>query len=67
MLTTVKGKYENGHIILEELRPSKKANVLVTFLEEAEDENFLKKRPFGTMAGTIKLSPDFNEPLEIIW
>lgn len=65
MLTVIEGVYENGHIVLERKpKPNIKAKVMVIFEEIAEIESFPKKRPFGIAKGTIKLSPDFNDPLE---
>lgn len=66
MLTTISGTYEHGHLTLEEAPPSsKKVKVLVTFLEEVEKPLITNgKRPFGIAKGTIKLSDDFDEPLD---
>lgn len=65
MLTTIEGVYENGHVVFNENPPMvSKSKVLVTFIEEISNKFPLKKRPFGTLKGTIKLSEDFNEPLD---
>lgn len=65
MLTTIEGVYENGHVILTENPPlRKKAKVLITFMEEVEPDVSLKKRPLGTMKGTIKMSEDFNDSID---
>jgi hypothetical protein len=65
MLITIEGVYENGQVILTENPPlRKKAKVLITFMEEAEPDVSLKKRPLGTMKGTIKMSEDFNESID---
>ncbi|MFN8344678.1 MAG: DUF2281 domain-containing protein [Spirosomataceae bacterium] len=64
MLTAVRGIYENGQVILEEPLPAQHAKVIVTIIEEIEEKFLLKKRPFGTMQGTIRMSDDFNEPLD---
>lgn len=65
MLTTIEGIYENGHVIFKETPPlKKKAKVLITFIEEPDIETSLKKRPLGTMKGTIKMSNDFNDPID---
>ncbi|MFN2440135.1 MAG: DUF2281 domain-containing protein [Chitinophagaceae bacterium] len=64
MLTTVKGIYNNGQIILDETPPVKnKARVVVTFLEEIESPSF-KQRPFGSLKGKIGIPDNFNEPLD---
>ena len=65
MLTTIEGTYENGQVIFKEIPPiRKKSKVLVTFIEEPEAIFPLKKRPLGTMRGTIKMSDDFNDSIE---
>ena len=67
MLTTIKGIYEHGKIILAEEPPVKtKADVMVTFLatEEKNIPNGKHKIILGLMQGKIKLPDDFNEPLD---
>ena len=65
MLKTIEGIYENGKVIFKENPPiQKKSKVFITFFEETSEKTPLKKRLFGTLKGTIKLSDDFNEPLE---
>ena len=65
MLTTIEGIYENGQVIFNETPPvHKKSKIFITFLEETESLSKLKKRPFGTLRGTIHVPEDFNEPLE---
>jgi hypothetical protein len=66
MLITIKGTYENGKITLQEKPPfDYKVNVLVTFLEEEIiDTKTLKPRVSGSLKGKIRISDDFNEPLE---
>ncbi|WP_428668308.1 DUF2281 domain-containing protein [Runella sp.] len=61
MLTAVRGIYENEQVILDEPLPTQHAKVIVTIIEE---KAILKKRPLGTMKGTIWMSDDFNEPLD---
>ena len=61
MLTTVKGIYENGQVILEERLPTQKAKVIVTVIEEIE--TFRKARKAGSLKGKIWISEDFNAPL----
>ena len=61
MLVAIKGIYENGHVILDELPPvNKRMAVIVTFT----DEILPPKRPLGTMKGTIKMSDDFTDPID---
>ncbi|WP_026632415.1 hypothetical protein [Dyadobacter alkalitolerans] len=64
MLTTIEGIYENGQVTLKEAPPLKnKAKVLITFMEDAESPFSETKRPLGTMKGTVKMSDDFNDPI----
>jgi hypothetical protein len=52
-------------VIFKETPPiKKKSKVLVTFVDDVETAPSLKKRPLGTMKGTIKMSDDFNDPIE---
>lgn len=62
MLTAIKGIYDNGRLHLEEAIPNKRAKVIVTFLEDIELP--VKSRKSGSMKGKIKISDDFNEPLD---
>ncbi|MEO6284442.1 MAG: DUF2281 domain-containing protein [Dyadobacter sp.] len=68
MLTTVRGTYENGRVILEEPLPTPYAKVIVTVLEEEKpDEKKVPEKPrrqFGIMKGSITLPDDFNDPLD---
>lgn len=65
MLTTIKGIYDHGQIILAEQPPvDTKTNVIVTFLQEDKPKNDMKKRLFGGLEGKLKLPDDFNEPLD---
>jgi len=65
MITTIEGIYENGHVIFKETPPlKKKAKILITFVEETDPAVPLQKRPLGTMKGTIKMSDDFNDPID---
>lgn len=67
MLTTIKGIYDNGKIILTEEPPVKtKADVIVTFLptEESKATPGKQKIFLGLLEGKIKLADDFNEPLD---
>lgn len=66
MLTTIKGVYEEGHIILkEEAHVKSGTEVIVTFLsEEKETPKVKKERVPGGLKGRISISDDFNEPLD---
>jgi hypothetical protein len=64
MLTTIKGIYDNGKIILDEMPPTKtKSKVVVTFLEEIQSLPSHKRR-LGSLKGKIGIPNDFNEPLD---
>jgi hypothetical protein len=64
MLTTVKGIYENGRIVLDETPEAKnKSKVVVTFLEDDETER-PSNRNLGSLKGKIGIPEDFNEPLD---
>lgn len=65
MLTVIEGVYENGQVTLKDKpKVNTKAKVMVIFEEMAESELIPQKRPFGISKCTIKLGPDFNDPLE---
>jgi hypothetical protein len=68
MLTTIKGIYDHGQIVLTEQPPIKtKADVIVTFLQEEE----VATKPLGKnqirlggLEGKMTIPADFNEPLD---
>lgn len=68
MYTAIKGIYENGKITFTEEPPVKtKAEVVITFL--AEQDKAIKEVPnkkvtLGLLEGKIKLSEDFNDPID---
>lgn len=69
MLTTVEAIYEDGKIIWEEIPPTtKRSKVIVTFLEESEQQipqnQEKKRRVGGSLKGKIHVPDDFNEPLD---
>lgn len=64
MLTTINGTYDHGKIILDETPPTtKKAKVVVTFLEEVQPP-LVKKRRLGSLKGKVGTPDDFNEPID---
>jgi len=64
MLTTIKGYYDHGQIILkEEPHISTKTEVIVTFLQD-EHTAHTAKRTLGLLKGKISIPDDFNAPLE---
>lgn len=64
MLTTIKGIYDKGQIVLDEIPPTKnKSKVVVTFLEEIQPSS-LQKRRLGSLKGKIGIPDNFNEPLD---
>ncbi len=65
MLTTIKGYYDHGQIILEEKPPvDAKTEVMVTFLTKNTSSKTPVKRKLGGLEGKVKLPDDFNEPLD---
>ncbi len=63
MLTTIKGIYDNGKIVLDEMPPTQnKSKVVVTFLEEIEPAP--QRRRLGSLKGKIGIPDNFNEPLD---
>ena len=62
MLTTIKGTYNNGQIVLDEAPPTEtESKVMVTFLEEFQTP---QKRRLGSLKGKIGIPDNFNEPLD---
>ncbi|SHN35720.1 DUF2281 domain-containing protein [Mucilaginibacter sp. OK098] len=65
MLTTIKGYYDHGQIILEEIPPvNTKTEVMVTFLSDDKKKATSAKRKLGGLEGKVNLPDDFNEPLD---
>jgi hypothetical protein len=65
MLPTIKGYYDQGQIVLEEVPPVKtKTEVMVTFLTGETSETKPSKRKLGGLEGKVKIPDDFNEPLD---
>ena len=66
MLTTIKGIYDHGTIVLSEQPPVRdRTDVIVTFLvEEASDPSAGQRGEPGALKGLVTLPDDFNEPLE---
>ena len=70
MLTTIKGIYDHGKIILTEDSPIKtKSDVIVTFLPNTDMEQAKKSKDkqhiiLGMLDGKIDTPDDFNEPLD---
>ena len=66
MLTTIKGYYEHGQIIMDENAPvQKKTRVIITFLtDDPISEKNEKRRTPGALKGKVSIPGDFNEPLE---
>lgn len=65
MLTTIKGYYEQGHIIMEEDAPvQKRTQVIITFLTDDTMTEKIKKRIPGALKGKVSIPDDFNDSLE---
>ncbi len=64
MLTTIKGYYDHGQIVLEEAPPvTNKTEVMVIFLSDQTLASPLKRK-LGGLEGQVNLPDDFNEPLD---
>lgn len=64
MLTTIKGIYKNGRIVLDKIpRAKNNSKVVVTFLEDTQPQHPVKRR-LGSLKGRIGISEDFNDPLD---
>lgn len=65
MLTTIKGIYNQGKVILHEEPPVQTTTeVMVTFLTDKKPENLQSKRKLGGLEGKVTLPDDFNEPID---
>lgn len=65
MLTTIKGYYEKGQIVLQEDAPVKtKTAVIITFLTEDIEIKPKKQRITGGLKGKVVIPDNFNEPLD---
>ena len=65
MLSTIKGYYDHGQIILEETPPVKnKTEVMVTFLIDETEKKVTGKRKLGGLEGKVPLPDNFNDPLD---
>jgi len=70
MYTAIKGIYDNGQIILQEIPPTTRTmKVLVTFLED-EEAGLTERQPgsllrLGALQGkNYNIPDDFNNPLD---
>jgi hypothetical protein len=65
MLTTIKGYYDKGRIILkEDPHIDSKTEVIVTFLSGEEKSAPRTKKILGLLQGKINAPDDFNDPLD---
>lgn len=65
MLTTIRGIYDQGKIVLIEEPPVKtKTDVMVTFLTGENLHHEKKRGAPGSLKGLISIPFNFNEPLE---
>lgn len=63
MLTSIRGYYDQGHIVLQEEAPiSEKTEVIITFLAESKLPSH--KRLPGGLKGKVTIPDDFNAPLD---
>ena len=65
MLTTIKGFYDEGKIVLTEEPPVKtKTDVMVTFLPNGIIASEKKRGKPGSLKGLVDIPEDFNEPID---
>ena len=65
MLNTIRGYYEQGHIIMQEKAPvTMKTEVIITFLTEDNSNNKGATRKPGALKGKVTLPDNFNDPLD---
>ena len=65
MLTTIKGYYENGAIMLTEAAPvADKTEVIVTFLTDESTPKPSNRRIPSGLKGKVSILDDFNEPID---
>jgi hypothetical protein len=65
MLTTIKGVFDHGTVILSEPPPVReRGDVLVTFLNGGDAGMGRQRGAPGALKGLVTLPEDFNEPLE---
>jgi hypothetical protein len=62
---TVKGVYDEGHIILKEEAPvNTRTEVVVTFLIEEKEAPKKGKRAAGGLKGLVDIPDDFNDMVD---
>lgn len=66
MLTTIRGTYSKGRVILKEKAPvNETTEVIVTFLlDEKTDKPSVALRMPGGLQGKVIIPDNFNEPLD---
>ena len=65
MVTTIRGYYEEGRVVLIETPPIKtRTDVIVTFLSDDNKPQRLQKRIPGGLKGKVNIPDDFNDPLD---
>ncbi|HET7115905.1 MAG TPA: hypothetical protein VFI29_05415 [Hanamia sp.] len=68
MSLTIKGIFENGKIVLDELPPTNKKMPVKTISPEIKKEIHLKKSEirFGSLKGKISAPDNFNDELDVL-
>jgi len=67
MYTAIEGIYENGNFTLTEEPPTRqKTKVVIMFMQEISLPSNTPKKGvvLGSLAGKIRISDDFNAPLD---
>ena len=68
MSLTIKGIFENGKIVLDELPPSNKKMPVKIIFPDIKKEISLKKNEirFGSLKGKISVPDDFDDELDVL-
>lgn len=64
MTKTYEGIFENGYVVFKEAPEIPKNSKVKVIFEEKDVIKPAKKRKLGIFKGTIKISDNFDEPLE---
>lgn len=68
MSLTIKGIFENGKIVLDELPPSNKKMPVKIIFPDIKKEISLKKNEirFGSLKGKIRVPDNFDDELDVL-
>lgn len=68
MSLTIKGIFENGKIVLDELPPTNKKMPVKIIFPDIKSDSPLKKNEirFGSLKGKISVPVDFDDELDVL-